>query len=147
MRTTAPLWVFVGAIACAPAKTDMDMLSDTGDNSVADSDGDGIPDNIEGGDNVDTDGDGTPDYLDLDSDGDEWTDREEVESYTDPKDPNDHPYAGGWPIDSCRHDIVATGMAEGDIMEPVRLMDQYGEEVRLHDFCDHFVLIEHAGYD
>jgi len=40
-----------------------------------DSDGDGIPDEVEKGNNangvpVDTDGDGTPDYLDLDSDND-----------------------------------------------------------------------------
>jgi hypothetical protein len=35
-----------------------------------DSDGDGIPDQIEGDDSIDTDKDGTPDYLDLDSDND-----------------------------------------------------------------------------
>jgi hypothetical protein len=37
---------------------------------ITDADGDGIPDSIEGGDEIDTDGDGIPDYLDLDSDGD-----------------------------------------------------------------------------
>ncbi len=43
-----------------------------------DSDGDGIPDFVEGRyatPSVDTDGDGTPDYLDLDSDGDGITDK------------------------------------------------------------------------
>ena len=145
MRTMSPLLVLFGAIACAPSK--MELESEGADaEATVDSDGDGIPDEIEGGENVDSDGDGTPDYLDLDSDDDTWTDAEENASYTDPKDPNDHPYTGGWPIDSCRNDIVSTGMAVGDIMEDVRLVDQYGEEVRLHDFCDHHILIEHSGF-
>ena len=45
-----------------------------------DSDGDGIPDSVEGrcsATPVDTDGDGTPDYLDLDSDGDGIPDKAE----------------------------------------------------------------------
>jgi hypothetical protein len=37
-------------------------------------------------------------------------------------------------------------MAEGDVINDVALLDQYGEEIRLHDFCDHTVLIEHAGF-
>ena len=39
-------------------------------NDPMDSDEDGIPNQIEGGDTVDTDHDGIPDYLDLDSDND-----------------------------------------------------------------------------
>jgi hypothetical protein len=50
-----------------------------------DSDGDGIPDNIEGADDVD--GDGIPNYLDLDSDGDDVPD--EIEVGPDPKRPVD----------------------------------------------------------
>ena len=42
--------------------------TDTPISSYKDSDGDGIPDSVEG--TGDTDGDGTPDYLDTDSDGD-----------------------------------------------------------------------------
>ena len=145
MRAMSSVWVLFGVVACAPSKMELDLLGDSG-GSTLDSDGDGIPDVEEGGENVDTDGDGTPDYLDLDSDGDTWTDADENASYTDPKDANDHPYTGGWPIDSCRHDIVPTGMAAGETMDDVRLTDQYGEEVRLHDFCDHYVLIEHSGF-
>jgi hypothetical protein len=26
------------------------------------------------------------------------------------------------------------------------LLDQFGEELKLHDFCNHVVLIEHAGF-
>jgi hypothetical protein len=146
MRPISPLWLFVGAMACAPSKMNLELLSDTGVNA-ADSDGDGIPDHIEGGEDIDSDGDGTPDYLDTDSDGDSWSDRDENDSYTDPQDASDHPYTGGWPIDACRNSIVPTGMEPGDIMDDVRLTDQNGEVVRLHDFCDHFVLIEHAGFD
>ena len=43
--------------------------------SAIDSDGDNIPDSVEG--TVDTDGSGVPDYLDLDSDGDGIPDAKE----------------------------------------------------------------------
>jgi hypothetical protein len=55
-----------------------------------DLDNDGIPNTVEVGDDpahpADTDGDGTPDYLDLDSDGDGVSDRDEVRNGTDPTD-------------------------------------------------------------
>lgn len=51
----------------------------------ADSDGDGIPDSVEG--TGDTDGDGTPDYLDTDADNDGILDVDEVGS--NPAEPND----------------------------------------------------------
>jgi hypothetical protein len=143
MRRLTPWILATMVVACAPTKIDLD--GDDGEDFV-DSDGDGISDDEEGGEGVDSDGDGTPDYLDTDSDNDGWTDYAEVNSYTDPQDPNDHPYEGGWPIDSCRFDLEPTGYAPGDVVENVRLMDQYGEEVSIHDFCDHVVLIEHAGF-
>lgn len=104
---------------------------------------------------VDSDGDGLTDQeeadlgsdpANADSDSDGFADGEEADWYTDPTDPNDHPYEGGWPIDSCRNDLVPSGMAEGDVINDVKLVDQYGEEVRIHDFCDHVLLIEHAGF-
>jgi hypothetical protein len=104
---------------------------------------------------IDTDGDGLTDAEEealgsdpakVDTDGDGWDDGVEEGYYTDPADRNDHPYTGGWPIDSCRNDLQPTGMAEGDVINDVALLDQYGEEIRLHDFCDHTVLIEHAGF-
>lgn len=56
-----------------------------------DSDGDGIPDNVEKGDNPDqprdTDGDGTPDHLDNDSDNDGIPDSKEAGK--NPKQPQD----------------------------------------------------------
>ncbi len=143
MRILAPWLLGTFAVGCASTKID---LGGEGGEEILDSDGDGISDADEGGDDVDTDGDGTPDYLDTDSDGDDWTDYAEVNSYTDPTDPDDHPYEGGWPIGACRHDLEPTGYAPGDIIENVRLMDQFGEEVKMHDFCDSVVLIEHAGF-
>jgi gliding motility-associated-like protein len=63
----------------------------TGEDENADSDGDGIKDSVEKGDNpdepVDSDGDGTPDYLDTDSDGDGIPDALEVGA--DPDNPAD----------------------------------------------------------
>ena len=50
-----------------------------------DSDGDGIPDEYEGA--GDSDGDGIPDFLDTDSDGDGWSDAEEAGG--DPSNPVD----------------------------------------------------------
>ncbi len=53
---------------CAVANVDISV-------SVKDTDGDTLPDDIEGDEDVD--GDGEPNYLDLDSDGDGISDREE----------------------------------------------------------------------
>ena len=60
--------------------------------------------------------------------------------------PEESPYTGGWPYDSCRDNLESTGMAEGDVILDVTLLDQYGEDIRLHDFCNHTILIEHAGF-
>lgn len=83
-----------------------------------------------------------------DSDGDGYGDGEELDLYTDPADASDRPYVGGWPIDSCRHDYPegGTGVEVGDIAPNFELTDQYGDTVRLHDFCAHAVIIELAAY-
>ena len=80
---------------------------------------------------VDTDGDGLTDSEEeelgsnpeeVDSDGDGFEDGVEADWYTDPTNPQDHPYEGGWPIDSCRNDLVSSGMAEGDVINDVKLL-------------------------
>jgi len=81
-----------------------------------------------------------------DSDGDGTDDGDEVASYTDPNDADDHPYLGGWPIDSCRSSVVSTGSAVGDVAPNFELEDQYGDMVRLHDFCDHAVLLDFSEF-
>ncbi len=52
-------------------------------NFTYDTDGDGVPDPVEGGDETDTDGDGTPDYQDPDSDDDGIPDDQEGGADTD----------------------------------------------------------------
>lgn len=122
--------------------------------------GDWLDQNVNGegeelGPAPDSDGDGLSDTRELklgtdpnnpDTDGDDWTDFEEVEGNTDPTKKNDHPYEGGWPIDACRHDIVATGDQVGDITADFELLDQFGEMVSLHDFCGKEILLVGAGF-
>jgi len=77
----------------------------------------------------------------ADTDGDSYDDGVEVAGNTDPTDRGDHPYEGGWPIDSCRWDIESTGVGVGEIAPDFELEDQFGETVRLHDFCGKAVLL------
>ncbi|MCB9741455.1 MAG: TlpA family protein disulfide reductase [Alphaproteobacteria bacterium] len=114
----------IALVACAPAEV-------------------GIP--------FDDDGDGllTDDELalhtdpaDPDTDGDGHLDGEEVEAGTDPLDIDDYPYRGGYGVDAeCRDSISSTGHGVGDIAENFTLMDQYGDGVKLHDFCGRVVLL------
>lgn len=125
-----------------------------------DSDGDGLSDGLEGElgtdpDVADTDGDGLADGDEVelgldpnaaDTDGDGYSDGAELDANTNPSDPDDKPYAGGWTKDACRNDIEGTGYGVGDIAEDWTLPDQFGEQVRLHDFCDHVVYLVFAAF-
>jgi len=77
----------------------------------------------------------------ADNDGDGFTNGDERAQNTDPDDADDHPYAGGWPIDACRDSVQPTGDRAGDIANGWTRMDQFGEQISLHDFCDHTVLL------
>lgn len=79
---------------------------------------------------------GTPD-----SDEDGWLDGEEADQNTDPTDAADKPYQNGWPIDACRDDVEPTGTSEGEVSDGFELTNQFGEVVRLHDFCDQVVFM------
>ena len=137
MRHGLSLIVLSTIIGCgAPAEdTDSDGPPDTDD---LDDDNDGL-----------TNGDeallGT-DPTSADSDDDGYTDLEEVEGNTDPLDEVDHPYAGGWSIAACRDTVVSTGNEVGDIAEDFTLLDQFGDSVRLHSFCDRAVLLVGAAF-
>lgn len=134
MRTTILILIAL-LVGCGPAHVDITY----GDKeSSIDTDGDGLTDAEEA--------ELGSDPLITDTDGDGWTDGVEDNSHTNPTDPNDHPYEGGWPIDACRYDLAPTGMAEGDVINDVTLLDQYDEELRLHDLCNHVIMIEHAGF-
>lgn len=104
---------------------------------------------------VDGDGDGLLDAEEVelgsdpgnpDSDDDGWDDGEEAAQYTDPTDDSDKPYELGWKIDSCRHDVEATSNEVGGIAANFELVNQLGETVRLHDFCDQVVYLIFAAF-
>jgi hypothetical protein len=85
--------------------------------------------------------------LGADTDGDGFTDGEELAAGSDLDDSDDVPYTGGWAKDAdCRHDVVSSGNEEGQIAEDFALLDQYGDEFHLHDFCNRVLLIEFAGF-
>ena len=77
-----------------------------------------------------------------DSDGDGFDDGDEVSQYTDPGNPGDAPYTGGYRIDSCRNDIEGTGYTAGDVVKNFELSDQFEETVRSRDFCDQVILLD-----
>jgi hypothetical protein len=100
---------------------------------------------------LDLDGDGLladdPDPENEDADGDGHLDGDEVNAGTDPLDAESHPYKGGYEVDSeCNNDIQATGNSVGDISEDFEAMDQFGEMVRLHDFCGKVVLLTSGAF-
>lgn len=88
------------------------------------------------------------DPLDPDSDDDGWLDGDERGQHTDALDPDDHPYTGGWEIDVCRSQMPeeGTGTAVGDIAPDFALSDQYGDTLRLHDFCGKAVMLVSAAF-
>lgn len=88
--------------------------------SAGDEDGDDGP----GGD------DGPPDG---DSSGGEEPPPEE--------EPPGSPYVGGWDIGDCQDEIVPTGTGVGQVVPDLLLYDQFGDQVRLHDFCHEAVYI------
>jgi hypothetical protein len=55
-------------------------------------------------------------------------------------------YLGGWTKATCQNETVGTGTKQGDIAYDFQQMDQYGEPLRLHDFCDRFVLLVGSAY-
>ncbi|MFT4627658.1 MAG: peroxiredoxin [Myxococcota bacterium] len=113
---------------------DFSLFPGGGDAGVSgDSDGDGLSDAEEAAIGSD------PQVADTDGDG--WFDGDEVDQYTDPTDKKDHPYQGGWAIGQCRHDLEGTGYAVGDVSMNFELKDQFGDTVKLHDFCDRVVLL------
>jgi len=109
-----------------------------GVDTSGDSDGDGLSDMEEAIMGTD------PDNADTDGDG--FDDGEEVEANSDPKNGNHFPYLGGWAIGDCWDDIEETGTEVGDIAEQFELIDQHGQMLRLHDFCDRTILLSSATF-
>ena len=129
LRTMSVWCVWLCVVGCAPEEP-----IDTGTyDPAADPDGDGLTNQEEEDLGLDN--------HNPDTDGDGFTDGQEVNGNTDAADPEDYPYAGGWDIGACRDSIQPTGKNVGDIAVDFGLMDQFGEEVTLHSFCDRVVLV------
>jgi peroxiredoxin len=137
MRRLSSLPCVVMLVACGGEAADHDFAW-LGQDVSGDTDGDGLSDMEEAmiGTNPD----------DPDTDGDGFKDGAEVDQNTDPMDGNHFPYAGGWRIGDCFDDIESTGNGVGEIADPFELIDQHGEMVRLHDFCDRTVLLSSATF-
>jgi hypothetical protein len=123
-------------VALLPLLTLVGCLADV--NFDADADGDGLLTSQESelGTNP----------ANPDSDDDGWDDGEEAAQHTDPLDDTDKPYIGGWTIDACRADVESTGNAEGEVANDFALLDQFGDTVHLHDFCNQVVWMIFAAF-
>jgi len=160
MRHFTAALALVGGLALVSAcngQSAYDEYED--DDGDDDDDGNGIfnpGDDDDGIDSPDSDGDGLTDAEEEalgtdpdnpDTDGDGWTDGEEVDGNTDPNLAADHPYQGGWPIGACRDQIQPNGNNRpGDIAQQFQLLDAYGDQVRLHDFCENEVVLIGAAF-
>jgi hypothetical protein len=121
----------------ALAVSAMGLTACAGAGPLPDLDGDGLADSWE-------EEGGIVDPLLLDTDGDGWTDGEEVYGFADPTDDTDHPYIGEWPRGPWPADLESNGVGVGDIAEDFLLQDQFGENVKLWSFYGQVVLIENA---
>lgn len=102
-------------------------------------------------DKSDDDGsDGSDGSVELDPNGDEdgdgHTNGYEGQMGSDPLDASDVPYAGGWVKSPCPDDLAVTGDRVGETPEDFALVDQFGEEWHLHDFCGSTVMLEFSGF-
>ncbi len=55
--------------------------------------------------------------------------------------PPGSPYEGAWDIGDCQNDIAAATNQPGGTIDDISFTDQFGEQVRLYDFCHKAVLI------
>jgi hypothetical protein len=74
------------------------------------------------------------------------TDTDTQDSDTDPSFEDNPIYIGGYNTDRCENGVNSTGLGIGDVSQDFELMDQYGEMVKLSDFCDNTVLLVSAAF-
>ena len=131
---------------------------DEGDDDDDDDD-DTVPegDSDDGGavDDGPLDDDGADDHGADDSADDQGLDEGGSEGGTDdgiPEDdggediPPESPYTGGWDIGTCQSDITPSGTGVGQVVPDFSLTDQFGDSVRLHDFCHKAVLLTEGSF-
>lgn len=104
---------------------------------------------------MDTDEDGLADSWEAeigldpesaDSDGDGWSDYDELWGHADPLDEDDHPYTGGWERNPVPSDLdeEETGWEVGDLMPGFTALDQFGDAVSTRSFFGNVLLIKNS---
>ncbi len=102
------------------------------------------------GGSLDTDGDELDDQFEAaigtdpesdDTDGDGFSDSEEYLNYFDPDDEMDFPRAGEYPRHARPGDLEGEGTDVGEILLDFVRVDQYNEEISLHEFYGNVVVI------
>ena len=127
-------------LACEAQKACSEGQRTTADGECASIEDDGSA-HPAGGDDSGEDGtgdDGDDFDDDDDSHGDDFGDDDGEDSGDDS---GGGTYVGGWPIDAGCADLEVTGDAVGEVTAATAIIDQRGQEVNLHDFCQHAVLI------
>ena len=81
-----------------------------------------------------------------DSDEDGHSDGTEVDAGFDPLSEESHPYMGGYLTRPCDSEPEPTGYAVGQISPDFSLVDQYGEDVTLSDFCGNTIILEASAF-
>ena len=95
-----------------------------------------VDDSGPGGDTLDCSGED----LGADSDGDGWTDCEELDCASDPSDDASACYACGW-SSGDPGDLTSDGAAEGDVIRNVTLYDACEEQIPIWDFAGAYRLL------
>ena len=81
-----------------------------------------------------------------DSDEDGHPDGTEVDGGFDPLSDESHPYMGGYLTRPCDTEPEPTGYAVGQVSPDFTLVDQYGEDVTLSDFCGNTIILEASAF-
>ena len=75
----------------------------------------------------------------VDSDGDGYTDAQEMHAGTDPNDPTDRIYQGGWPYNMNKDGLISPGWdaipGPGAMIPEYTAQDQFGDTVNLYDLA------------
>ena len=82
--------------------------------------------------------------------GGEAGDTEDTDGEPEPEGCNvESPYMGGWDIGCCQDEVVPTawaagGVTAGSVLPDWTVNDQFGDAVRLYDFCHDAIYFEYA---
>lgn len=138
-KTSIVSLLALGLTACGPGLNGAGGPGGT-DPATADMDQDGLPDAWEDANDLDS--------TNADSDGDGFTDSEEVFGYSDPLDENSRLYQGGWDRNPWPADLEdnEVGYAVDAVAPNFALPDSYGDGIDLWSFYGNVILIKNSAY-